>query len=192
MQHKRQNGVGTIERSHRFLRLTIPSTTFLATDVASQLHPKGLRHGTQGGVNIPARCPLGFARTKPTVGRRHSVSDVYLSRIFDLKCLPCDWCFLLGGWSHLRPRSQVTGLLATDTKTLSNSAAGKIKFLAACWIGWSVSQQRILGRMSDLLSATTVLLAKRGRTIHAGSGTNTPQKPFNQSKNTYGIIEFLD
>lgn len=150
-----------------------------------------MRHGTQGGVNIPARCPLGFARTKPTAGRRHTVSDVYLSRIFDLKYLPCDWCLLLGGWSHIGPQSQATGLLAADTKTLSNVVTGRIKFLAACWIKWSVSQQRILGGMSDLLSATTMSLAEQSRPIHGGLGTNTLQKHLNQSKNKHGIIESL-
>lgn len=64
-----------------------------------------LRHDAQGGVNIPARCPLGFVQAEPTAGRIHSVSDVYLSRIFDLKCLPCDWCLLFATGPTLARRS---------------------------------------------------------------------------------------
>lgn len=40
-------------------------------------------------------CPLGLRRLGPTAGNDTLSLTCKMPRIFDLKCLSCDWCLLL-------------------------------------------------------------------------------------------------
>lgn len=75
VRHKRANGTGTIQPSHRSLHLTSHSTVQLATEVASQLQPQAcVMPDKVVSTFLPdVQSPSG---SQNYGGQSHSVSDV--------------------------------------------------------------------------------------------------------------------
>lgn len=125
VRHKRPNGVETIESSHRSLRLTSHRAAYLATDVVSRLHSQCCVMTYKVVSTFLPDVHSDVRRQNPQLAKIHSVSDVYLSRIFHLKCLPCDWCLLFATGPTLALKSG-NWLTRRQYESLTNTEAGRI------------------------------------------------------------------